>query len=264
MFRVCYNILLMIVFEFLKSLYNQKSAVSRHLTLFAICGILGLSFFNLFSTFGNYFNFPIVLVPLKSNLEIWFNIILSVIILGYLMGYEYKILHSFLNTDKVELMEFDSKSINIFFKILPVFLLWQTYFWLFSFLGGYFTLKTQNSLYFYVFSVIMLFITPFVMVVYLSFAKDFKYSPEIISPLTLFKCIDKTIIDIVLLCVCFGLITILPVGFLIGYFDWVFSLISKNAQLIGLIFGFCLSNYLFVIFKLVFCLGIAKITKEKF
>ena len=70
--------------------------------------------------------------------------------------------------------------------------------------------------------------------------------------------------DVIKFFIEFCIVAALPVFALIGFFDWVFSIKEPTQKLCATLICLCVASYVFVIFKYVFSLGLAKIVKEKF
>ena len=248
--------------EIFKRIYSGEQVKRKHITLFSIAGILALLLNSVVSYFGNNLlsNMPTIS---PSPLEVKIYLAFLLYFWAYLFGYEYKFINKIMNGFEVTLPKFNSKVLDIFFKMIPMFLLWQLYFFAVSYFAGKYTITTKSLFYYFIFGTLMLVFTPFVFMIYAKFAKDFKYSKDVVLPWYIVKYIDKGLVDIVVLGVKYALYAIIPVAFFIGYFDWISGFQDKVVHLAAYLFGISLAAYVFIIYKLVYSVAVAEIVKEK-
>ena len=110
----------------------------------------------------------------------------------------------------------------------------------------------------------MLCLTPFLFMIFINFAYDFKYRKEIFFPWTIFKYLNESLMDVMKFFLQFCLVGALPVFGLIGFADWALAIKDPTQKLCATLVCLCIISYLFVISKYVFSLGLARIVKEKF
>ncbi len=249
--------------RFIKYFQAIYSDTKKHIMLFSIIGTVALLINNVLSKFTNNLLSNHLIVAPDSAFEIMLEIGFGILIWFYIFGYEYKFLNNIMNDSEIILPEFNGEVFLTACKMTPIFILWQIYFFILTFLTGIFTITTGNLLYYFLAGTVMLFITPFVFMIYVKFSKDFKYTNDVISPKTLLKYIDKSIVDVVFWCLEFGIYGFLFFALLIGYMGWALNLSEQIPRLIATLGGMCFAAYIFVIFKLIFGIGIAKIVKEK-
>ena len=248
--------------EIFQKIYSGKGVVKKHLTLFSIVGILALLGNCVVSYNANsLFSSMITVAPSEEEVKVFLAFVIY--FWAYIFGYEYKFINSVMNSENIELPQFESNVLDVFIKMFPVFLVWQIYFFIISYFTGKYTLLTNNLLCYFIFGTIMLFFTPFVFMLYVKFAKDFKYGKDVFLPWAIVKNIDRGLVDVVVLGVKYFLYVIIPVAFFTGYFEWVFTMQAELIRLVAYLIGICFAAYVFVIYKLVYGVAIAKIVKEK-
>ena len=250
--------------KYLKLLYSGENATKRHITLFSIIGLIVLMWNNVISAFGNNLIYPFITTVEITNVELFLELFFGVCLLFLLFGYEYVFIHKVMNENTTELPELESDSYSVFFKMLPIFILWQFYYTVVSVVGGGVLAVIKNSVASYIFSSVMLCLTPFVFMVFINYAYDFKVRKEIFFPWTIIKYLNKSMMDVIKFFIEFCIVAALPVFALIGFFDWFFSIQDPTQKLCATLICLCVASYVFVIFKYVFSLGLAKIVKEKF
>ena len=251
-------------FNYLKMIYSGKNAIKRHITLFSIIGIVVLMLNNVLSDIGNNIMFTLITSADISDTEMILDFFFGACLLILIFGYEYVFIHQAMAKNEISLPELDSDSYSAFFKMLPIFILWQFYYTVVTVIGGIILAILKNPTCSYLFSAIMLCLTPFVFMVFIKFAYNFKYSREIFFPWTIFKYMNKSLMQVMIFFLQFCLIAALPVFALIGFGDWAFAIKNPTHKLVASLLWLCTVSYTFVIFKYVFSLGLTKIVKEKF
>lgn len=249
--------------NYFKSIYSGEDALRKHLLLFSITGILTLLINNILSGItGNILTEQLTVQP-SSVSEYLIDIVFAGLLWFHIFGYEYKFLNNIMNDGEITLPEFDSEVFLTFCKMIPIFILWQIYFFVLTFFTGVYTFATNDLVYYFLAGTFMLFITPFVFMIYVKFAKDFEYTKNVLSPRALIKIIDKGLVDVVIWSIKLGAFALIPAAFMVGYMDWAINIESQIPRLIAYLAGLCIGAYIFMIFKLIYGLGIANIIKEK-
>jgi hypothetical protein len=249
--------------NYFKSIYSGEDAFRKHLLLFSITGILTLLINNILSGIsGSILTVQLTVQPASFS-ECLVDFVFTGILWFHIFGYEYKFLNNIMNDGEITLPEFDSGVFLTFCKMIPIFVLWQIYFFVITFFTGIYTFATNDLVYYFLAGTFMLFITPFVFMIYVKFAKDFKYTKDVLTPLALIKIIDKGLVDVVIWSIKLGAFALIPAAFMIGYMDWAVNIDTQIPRLIAYLGGLCVSAYIFMIFKLIYGLGIANIIKEK-
>ena len=250
--------------KYLKQIYSGEKALSRHITLFSIIGLIVLMFNNVISDVGNSILFSLITTTPVSDIEFVLNFFFGTCLILLIFGYEYVYIHQAISEDKIELPELEANSYSVFFKMLPIFILWQFYYTIVSIIGGIILATVKFSGLSYLFSSFMLCLTPFLFMIFINFSYDFKYKKEIFFPWTIFKYLNKSLMDVMKFFIDFCIVAALPIFALIGFADWALSIKGPTYKLCASLSCLCISCYVFVIFKYVFSLGLAKIVKEKF
>lgn len=248
--------------EIFKKIYSGDMVKRKHITLFSLSGIFALLLNSVLSYFGNNLLSSMPTIS-PSDLEVRIYLGFLIYFWAYLFGYEYKFIHKIMNDSSIAIPCFDRQVLDVFFKVLPLFLLWQVYFFAVSYFTAKFTITTSSLFCYFFFGTIMMVFTPFVFMIYAKFAKDFKYTRDVIYPWAIIKYIDRGLVDIVVLGVKYLIFAIIPVAFFIGYFDWISGFSEQSVRLIGYLFGISFAAYIFIIFKLVYAVAVAQIVKEK-
>lgn len=252
------------VINYLKQLYKGKGAIYRHITLFSILGIMVILLNNIFATVTNSLALNFFIAKPSSNIELILDFFVGFLLMFYILGYEYKFINNIINSDEISLPEFNSQPFGTFFKILPVFLLWQLYYMLISYFGNHYINTFQSSVYSYIFNTVLLCLIPFILMIYIRYSADFKLTKEVILPWVIFKYIDGTIVDIVVWCVEFGIFIIIPSLVIFGFAEAILTIKNDLVKLACIILGLSINAYIITIFRLVFNIGISKIVKKKF
>jgi hypothetical protein len=250
--------------SYFKQLYSGKDALRKHLLLFSVVGVMALLLNNVASAFTNNILTEQITVGPDSTIEIFMESFFGIVLWFHIFGYEYKFLSDIMNNRKVTIPEFDDEVLFTSFKMVPIFLLWQIYFFAVSFFTGIYTIATQDLVYYFLAGTLLLFFTPFVFMIYVKFSKDFKYTRDVIIPWYIARYIDRGLVDIVLWTVKFAAYTLIPAAFFVGYFDWAIHINSQLPRLIAYLGGICICSYIFTVYKLIYGLGMAQIVKEKF
>ena len=104
----------------LKELYSGKNAISKHITLFSILGIVVILLNNVVAAWGtSAFYFDFFAIAPSSRFELWLTLTVCILLMIYLFGYDCKFLYSkFQNNDSV-LPEMDLVPMSMFFKSFP-------------------------------------------------------------------------------------------------------------------------------------------------
>lgn len=251
-------------FKYLKLIYSGENSIKRHITLFSIIGLCVLMLNNVISSFGNNLIFSFITTASISNIELFLDFFFGMCLLVLIIGYEYVFIHNVISKDEIALPELEADSYSTFFRMLPIFVIWQLYYTIATVTGGIILTILNNSTYTYIFSAIMLCLTPFVFMLFIKFAYDFKYTKDTFFPWTIFKYLNKCLIKIIILLFQTCIVLALPAFGLIGYTDWALSLKEQPVNLAASLSCICFWAYFFVIFKFIFGIGLAKIVKENF
>ncbi|MBQ8460548.1 hypothetical protein IJ541_10670 [bacterium] len=219
---------------------------------------------NVFAAWGNAVLISFFSVPPSTNLELALDCAFGLLILLFLFAYEYKFINKIMNEDIVELPDLNIETFGIFFKILPLFIIWQIYFIIIALCGTFICIKINNTSISYIFASIMLCITPFISMIFTEFSKDFKFKKEYFNPFYIFKFLDKTLSDVIILFLDLCIVMIIPACIFYLIFDYAGSIKSETIKLGTYLGTTCLSVYTGFIMKYLYCAGIAHTVKTRF
>lgn len=250
-------------YEDLKEIYTGKRALYNHITLFSLLGIMVIFLNNLFAVWGSSLFIDLFAVPPSSTMELWVALLGGFMISIYLFGYSYQYIHSLFKRDECSLLEFTFEPFGTFFRVFPMFFLWQNYVILFSILGTVTFLSFKNNILLYLFAGLMLALMPFVQMVLISFSSRFKYRLKFFYPWLVLDYVDKTLGDVCILFLQIVLLALVPSAIIsmlvIGSTYIEHEVYQYAIELACLCFGI----YCLLIFKYVFSVGLVRIVKEK-
>lgn len=235
-----------------------KENIFKHFTLFSLLGIFTIALNNFCAYFVGieipiWFNSP-------GKIETFIDLFIGLIIFIFLNGYYYKYVHALFNNEKAQIPEISLDCFLTFWKMLPLFLLWNIYIFVFVFLGmGLFVLGSLSSLiYFSILGIIIVFIN----LIYIEYAKDFNISSHYFTLKFLTNIISKTFFKVIAATVKFLCITGLT--FYLMYQLFLKTLFIKNHGLsLGVILLLlCIGSYLFTIFNYFYTKKLVKILKN--
>ena len=90
-------------------------------------GIMVIFLNNLAASWGSSLYIDIFAIPPSSTFELWVALLGGGLIALYLFGYSYQYAHSLFKRDECSLLEFEFIPFGTFFKVFPMFFLWQNY-----------------------------------------------------------------------------------------------------------------------------------------
>ena len=251
------------LYNYLKELYSGKNAIFNHITLFSLLGIMIIFLNNLFAIYGSSIYFDIFAVPPSSSFGLWVALVGGVLSTIYLFGYEYQYINSLFKRDECSLLDFTFEPFGTFFRIFPMFFLWQNYMVLLSIAGTLIILAIGNNDMLYILYALVISVMPFVHMVLISFSSRFKYRLKYFYPWLILQYIDKTLGDVISLFFQVMLLLVLPI-ILITAGVFVSKYITNEVYQYGLeLLCLCTGVYCFVILKYVFSVGLVKLVKEK-
>ncbi len=247
----------------LKELYSGKNAISNHITLFSILGIVVILLNNVVAAWGaSAFYFDFFAIAPSSRFELWLTLTVCILLMIYLFGYDCKFLYSkFQNNDSV-LPEMDLVPMSMFFKSFPVFVLWQMYYAVLFVIGVLF-LPTNNSTMVYLAASLLVCSIPFMNLIFVKFISDFKYSKDVLLPSSIFKYIDKCFLSLIGLILGILLLAILPCGLVLWVSKFAHKIVSEPLKLSVYLASICVFIYFITILKFVYLDGLVKIVKSK-
>lgn len=250
-------------FNYLKEIYTGKRALYNHITLFSLLGIMVIFWNNLFAVWGSSLYIDMFAVPPSSTMGLWVALVGAVTIAMYLFGYTYQYINSLFKRDDCSLIEFTFLPFGTFFKVFPMFFLWQNYITLISIVVSLVLLSFGNLILLYLFFGLTLAIMPFVQMVLITFCSRFKYRIKFFFPWLALTYMEKTLADVFILFLQVMLIGLIPAilisGLVVGSFYIEHEVYQYAIELACLCFGI----YTLAILKYIFSVGLVRIVKEK-
>lgn len=248
------------VLLYLKNLYAKENSLLNHITLFAMLGIFTVSTMAYLSTiigniYGSFFDFA----P-TTSVKAYFLLVLALMLLFLFIGYIYSYINNSFN-EKNELPEVSLSAYSAFVKTLPVVISWNIY-EAFLFLIGFVTIPATTKL-FYIYYSILICILPFINLISVAFAKNFKYRPSLFSFITIFRVLNQSLGEIIKLCLQTLLLSIIPAGIIFLMIKYSATISPQTLNLIAKLASLCFATYFIMIIKLVYSQGLVEIVKDK-
>jgi len=256
--------------KYLKQIYSGPKALENHIMLFSVIGIFAILANNIISAIGSNIFLELFTVAPAARNELYLDFYFGIFFCALLFGYQYKFINSFMQNGNAEIPEIDYKSFGFFFKIFPLFILWQIFF-IIPLVGGFLLLrKIQGStslddfrIYYYIFEAVMLLILPFISMILIKFTSNLKYEKELFNPFILLKYIDKSLGKVLVWILEFSLFAVLPIVVLIALVEDLFILKSELHRLIMYLATICAGGYILTVMKYVFLCGLGDILKSE-
>lgn len=250
-------------YNYLKQLYSGKRAIFNHITLFSLLGIMVIFLNNLSASWGSSLYLDLFAIPPSTSFELWIAVVGGFLTAAYLFGYSYQYIHSLFKRDECSLLEFDFTPFGTFFKVFPMFFLWQNYLTLIAMFGCLIILSFDNLILLGIFAAVLILMMPFVHMVLISFCSRFKYRIKYFYIWLIFQYMNKTSENVSSLLLQILLLALVPAviitALVIGSTYIEHEVYQYAIELIALCFGV----YSLAILKYVFSVGLVKIVKEK-
>lgn len=228
-----------------KKIYSGEHAALTHISVFAICGIMSV-ISTIFQVAGKTKVTPDLGVSLTGALILF---VLSI----YLYGYTYKFIHKCFNEDEQGLPDINFEPFGIFFKALPLLIIWGIYFLVFILLGVFVHVLIIPII------ALLAVITPFVAFVLVAFSKN--YDTNGLFDITLpFKFFTPALSSIVIQGLCFiplWLIIFIPTIITAGILGLTVTM-EKAIYIINI-----LVTYISFIVQMIWNYSLVQIYKEK-
>ncbi len=250
------------IFNYLKQLYSGENALSNHISLFSLIGIMVILANNLVSVLWNKLLVNFFSVPPSSGLELWLDMFFGLLIFIYLLGYRYRYVNSLFNDNNGSLIDFNLEPFVIVLKIFPVIFIWQIYLVLFSVFIGFLLISLENSALYYLAASFVICLMPFVYLIYIDFAKNFKYKLKYFSPKFIFFILGKYLGSVIYLFLELVVLSLIPAGIVTGIAFGAKYVSSEIAKLGLQLFALCTGVYFAIILKYIFTKGIVDIMKS--
>lgn len=250
-------------YKYLKELYTGNKAIYNHITLFSLLGIMVIFLNNLAASWGSSLYIDIFAIPPSTSFELWLAVVGGGVVAIYLFGYSYEYIHSLFKREECSLSDFDLTPFKTFFRVFPMFFLWQNYLILFSIIGFLIIFSFDNIWLLAIFTGIVILLIPFVHLILISFCSRFKYRISFFYPWLIFRYIDKTLGNVFILILQILLLALTPIAIItllvIGS-SYIDNEVLKFAiELACLCFGI----YCTVVLSYVISAGFVKIVKNK-
>ena len=246
------------ILRIIKELYTGKNNFIAKLGLFGLIGIMAISFNEIVSAFTGYTLYAIFSMP--SDKEIIFFSMLGIMIFIYFTGYIYQFVHESFENEQTRLSSISMNCFTTFLKMLPVMFVWGIYLGLIFFVS--YTLFYINKLEFWVFLIFIIAILPFINMVFLIFAKDFKYEYKLFSPIILVSIIKKYFVKVFIFLIQFVIIGALLSTVSAFLFKYSFSWQTRHMQLLYILLLLCISSYFQQVLNLAYYKGLTDILKR--
>lgn len=252
------------VIKYLKQIYLGKKALSTHIMLFSLCGIMVILLVKYAASWANLLVPDFFILPPSTNQELFLEASFGVFISIYLIGYGFKFINNIYDKEKVFLPDFTLSEISILLKMLPVIIIWLLYYISTTFCGMYFLLTYNQLVLSYIFASVMVCLTPFILMKYVTFASDFKYSYEIFNPKTILKYLDRALGDVIYLSLEVFIMLLIPIAIIYFSFRYATTLSSDSLKLGLRLGGLCIGTYILFVANLIYYAGLARIIRKKF
>lgn len=247
--------------NYIQKIYCGKSAVFNHISLFSLLGILTIAVNNyLSSAFGNIFGTYLENVRFSPTVN-YLNLFLALMLVIFFCGYGFKYVWNMFNGE-YSLPELSLSSYTIFLRMLPLFIVWSIYTTFMAFLGLVFF--PINSPLFSIYFSVLICLIPFILIIMVSFARNFEYKPFCFNLFSIFSVLNKALGDVIFLFLKTVVASILPA--VVVYAMYKSALISNHQTVImSLKLGaLCVAVYSLFVLSCAFNIGLVQISKEKF
>lgn len=246
------------ILKIIKELYSGKENLIAQLTIFALIGIMSISFNEVISVFTGNTLYAVFTTP--SNEEVVIFSMLGIMIFIFFTGYLYKFVHDSYKNEVTALPSVSMNCFTTFLKVFPVMCVWGIYLGILAFAG--IALFRIYEVQFYLYFAFLLILLPFINMVFIKFSKDFKYDLKIFNPVHVVFIIRKTFFKVLLFVLQFitlGLIISVINGFLL---KTAINGQSRTIQLILVLTVICTCSYLHQVLNLAYYKGLTEIIKK--
>lgn len=248
------------IFKDLKTIYFGKFSFYRNISLFSLLGILFMAFNrylsfitnNVFADFLGFVN--------ANNIELFLYLFVSLLLFIFFIGYYFKFINNISN-DVFDLPDFNLSCFEAFIKIIPLFFVWGIYFIILAMFA--LICIPITSWVFHVYFAILICSIPFINLIFVSFAKNFKFDKILLNPFLILVVLDKALGEVIYLTVKILIFSIIPAAFV--YLLIFLSSKTNNVELHAILrtFALCFGGYFSYIISLLYAMGLAKISKNK-
>lgn len=247
------------IFEITKNLYTGKENLVAHVGIFGLAGIMAISFNEIISVFTGNTMYSVFVTP--SNAEVIIFALIGMTIFIYFTGYMYQFVHENYTSKNTELPSISMNCFVTFLKTFPVIFVWGLYIGLALIFGHVFL--NVGRVEFFVFFTFLLILLPFINMVFMLFARDFKYQIKFFNPLLIVKIMQKTFVPVIIFLIQFIGISII-ISIISGMlFRFAFYEHARNIQMSLILLIMCVSSYIQQILNLAYYKGLTQIIKKE-
>lgn len=246
------------ILRIIKELYTGKDNLIAHLGVFSLVGIMSISFNEVVSVFMGNTLYALFSVP--SNNEIVVFALLGIMIFIFFTGYIYKFVHDNYDIAHAQFPSISMNCFTTFVKMFPVMLIWGLYLGIAG--SAAVLLFKTNNIELYLFFMFLFILLPFINIVFLKFAKDFKYNINIFNPISLVYIMKKTFVSVFLFLIQFiflGIIISIASGLC---FKLALNGQSRIFQIIYTLITLCIFSYLQQILNFAYYKALTEIIKK--
>lgn len=246
------------ILKILKELYTGKDNLVAQATIFALVGIMAIAFNEVVSVFTGNTLYAVFSVP--SNDEVVIFSMLGIMIFIFFTGYIYKFVHDSYENETTSLPSISMNCFTTFIKVFPVIFVWGIYLGIAGFFG--YTFFGTETAEFYAYLMFLLILLPFVNMVFIAFAKDFKYNRKIFNPLFIATIMKKTFVKMFIFLLQFILLGF-AISVLSGFcFKFAVNGHTRTVQLVLILTTLCISSYFQQVLNLAYYKGLTEIIKK--
>ncbi len=245
------------VLSYLKDLYTKENFIFNHISLFALVGICTISTVGFLAyAFANIYSGLTSIPPQQAYISLVFALMTIFFFCGYIYSFANKVFQGITNLPELSL-----SSYSAFVRTLPVMISWGIY-EAFLVLIGFVAIPATRHL-FYIYYSVLICVLPFINLISIAFAKDFKLRSDLFSFLTLFKVLNQTLGAVINLAFQMLLLMIIPAGLVYLMFKYSAKISQQTLMFSVNLIILCFATYLMMVAKLVYTRGLVEIVKDK-
>lgn len=244
----------------LKNLYLGEFALYNHMSNFSLLGIMTVAINSYIAyLLGNFYGDFLGFAPANS-FELFISLFLGLMILIFSVGYYFKFVNTMYKQENLTIIEPSLSCFYVFIKMLPLLLVWAIYMAILFIIGM--VVFPFNELGFHLYFSVLICLLPFVNLILIAFARNYKYRSDFFNPFILLWVLDKTIGKVIFLSWKTIFLSVIP--FFITYMCFVIAGISKvfYIQFGTRLFGTCMGVYFIANLSYIYANGLVRIVRE--
>jgi len=246
------------IFGIIKELYCGKDNLIAQLGLFALIGIMTIAFNEVISAYTGNTLYSLFAVP--SEFEVIIFSLAAIIVTVFFTGYIYKFVHDSYTNEQAELPSISMNCFVTFLRLVPLGVVWGIYLFFIIYIG---LLLFSYGVILYIFLVALGILLPFINIVFLLFAKDFKYNSRLFSPGIIVNIMKKSFVPTLLFVIQYILIMFIVLAVCVFVSTYIYGLnVSRFSQLIYTLVALCIGSYIQQVLNLAYYNGLTKIIKK--